>query len=301
MTFRPVALAALFSLASVLPSQAGVIRGTVRESKDGPVIPGARAYSFLPGQENAVQTQAQADQNGVFFLTNVPAGVLTVRVSAPWHDAWSGSVSMGGDADTEKVEAYLTRQAIPGAISGVITFEGGTKPGRHAHVHVKGSVLETTADELGQFTLFGVQVGPQTIEFVALGFDMVTEPVLLEEGRNTVMHVDLGHSLAAGGSGPKPTTMASISDTVGCVRFTVQDTSKVPSRMSSMAERHVTVEILSGDRVVRKLMDWSTIPGPYTVAWDGRDDSGKFVASGNYSYRAKVDQDPPFEGQFVKH
>ena len=125
-------------------------------------------------------------------------------------------------------------------------------------------------------------------------------PVLVEEGRNNVVHVDLGHSLAAGGAGPKPIAMASLGDTVGCVRFIVPDTSKVPSRRSALAQRHVTVEILSGEQVVRKLMDWSTIPGNYTVPWDGRDDTGKLVASGNYNYRAKVDSNPVLEGKFVK-
>jgi hypothetical protein len=300
MTFRPVAWAALLSLVSALPCRAGVIRGTVRESRTGPAIPGANAYSFAPGQTNTVQTQARTDSSGVFYLMNVPAGVVTVRVQAPWHDAWSGTVSMGGESDTERVDAYLTRQPVPGAVSGVITFEGGTKPGRHAHLHVKGTDMESTADEDGQFTLYGVAVGPQTFEFVALGYDVVTMPVLVEEGRNNIVHMDLGHSLAAGGSGPKPTVMASLADTVGCIRFAVEDTSKVPSRRSALAQRHVTVEVLSGDRVVRKLMDWSTVPGSYTVPWDGRDDRGKLVASGNYSYRAKVDSDQVLQGQFAK-
>src|SRR5262249_12783645 len=148
--------------------------------------------------------------------------------------------------------------------------------------------------------LYGVPVGPQTLEFVALGYDVVPMPVMMEEGRNNVVHVDLGHSLAAGGSGPKPLAASSVSDTVGCVRFMVADTSKVPTRMSSFARRQGTVEILSGDKVVRKLMAWATAPGPYTVAWDGRDNDGKAVAAGTYRFRAKGDQDPPIEGEFVK-
>jgi hypothetical protein len=300
MTFRRVALAAFLSLVSALPSGAGVIRGVVLETKSGAPVAGARAYTYVPGQMNVVQTQGVSDSTGVFFLKDVPAGVITVRVQAPWHDPWAGTVSMGGDRDTERVEARLSRVPIPGTLSGVVTFEGGAKPGRHAHIRVKGTELDATADDAGQFVLFGVPVGPQTLEFVALGYDVVPMPALMEEGRNNVIHADLGHSLAAGGSGPKPLAASSISDTVGCVRFTVPDTSKAPSRMSMLSERHVTVEILSGDKVVRKLMDWATAPGAYTVTWDGRDDTGKSVPAGVYHYRAKIDQDTPIEGDFTK-
>lgn len=300
MTFRPVALAALLSLALAVPCGAGVIRGVVLETKSNHPVAGARAYTYVPGQTNTVQGQSVTDSTGVFWLTNVPPGVVTVRVQAAWHDPWAGTVSMGGDADTEKVMASLARVPIPGTLSGLVTFEGGAKPGRHAHVRVKGTDLDGTAGDDGQFTLYGVPVGPQTLEFVALGFDPIPMPVLMEEGRNNVVHADLGHSLAAGGSGPKPVVASSLGDTVGCVRFTVPDTSKSAHLMSSMAERHVTVVILSGDRPVRKLMDWGAIPGAYTVFWDGRDDTGKTVASGTYHYRAKVDQDLMTEGDFVK-
>jgi translation initiation factor IF-1 len=300
MTFRPVALAVLLSLASAPPCGAGVVRGVVLETKSGRPVAGARAYSYVPGQVNTVQTQAMTDTSGVFWLNNVPAGVVTLRVQAPWHDPWAGTVSMGGETDTEKVEARVARVPVPGTISGLITFEGGAKPGRHAHIRVKGTDLDGTADDLGQFAMYGLPVGPQTLEFVALGYDVVPMPVLMEEGRNNVIHADLGHSLVAGGTGPKPTAAVSLADTVGSVRFTVVDTSKTPAHISN-TQRHVTVEILSGDKVVRKLMDWATPPGLYTVTWDGRDDTGKPVSAGTYHYRAKVDQDQPIEGDFIKH
>jgi hypothetical protein len=300
MTFHPVALAALISLAAVLPCQAGVVRGTVVEASSGHPIGNARAYTFLPGQANTVQAQAVTDSTGIFWLTNVPPGTITVRVQAPWHDPWAGTVSMGSESDTERVDAKLNRVPIPGSVSGKVTFEGGTKPGRHAHMRVRGSEVEATADDDGLFAAYGVPVGQQTLEFVALGYEMVSMPVMSEEGRNLVVHPDLGHSLAAGGSGPKPSVPSSVSDTVGCIRFGVRDSSKTTRAMSSLAMRHVTVEILSGDRVVRKLMDWATMPGYYTVVWDGRDDTGKPVPAGTYRYRAQADQDPAFEGQFVK-
>ena len=299
-SFRPVALAAVLSLASAVAGEAGVIRGVVLDAKTGRPLQEARAFTYVPGQTNAVQTQGVSDSDGVFWLSNVPAGSVTVRVSAQWHDPWSGTVSMGGETDTEVVVVRVNRQPIPGIVSGVITADGGKKPGYHAHVALQGTDLDATADSSGQFTLFNAPMGPHTLQVVALGYDMVPVPVVIEEGRTNIVHADLGRSLAAGG-GHSKSSPASSADTVGCVRFTVVDTSKSQNRRTfAVGERHVTVEILSGERVVRKLMDWATTPGLYTVAWNGRDDAGKPVAKGTYRYRAKVDQDAPIEGEIVK-
>jgi translation initiation factor IF-1 len=299
MRFRPVALVALMSLATALPCRAGVVRGVVLESKSGRPLPGARAYTYLPGQANAVSSQAMSDSMGVFWLTNVPAGVITLRVQAAWHEAWTGTVTMGGARDTAKVEAQLVRVPIPGSASGVITFEAGTKPGRHAHVGVKGTEVEATADDSGQYIMYGVPVGPRTLDVVALGYDMIHVPILVEEGRNSVVSIDLGHTILGGGSSAKPGPEVSLADSAAYVRFMVADTAQVQGRMPA-TPRHVKVEILSGDRIVRKLMDWTTVPGPYSVVWDGRDNSGKLVAAGTYRYRTSIDSDPPIEGDIVK-
>jgi len=300
--FRPVALAALavLAMAALAPaSQAGVVRGSVLETNSGRPVKGARAYTFLPGQANTVYSQALGDSAGVFWLARVPPGVITVRVQAPGHDQWAGTVSMGGETDTEKVVVRLNRVAMPGLASGVITAEGGRKPGRLAHIGVKGTSLDAQADSSGQFFLYQIPVGPQTLQFVALGYDPVIVPIVAEEGRNTVVHADLGHSLVAGGPAPKPMPVAALADTVVNLRFDVLDTTTV-RRPGGAPMRHVTIEIRSGERVVRTLMDWDTAPGAYTVAWDGRDDTGKAVPAGSYRFRRTVSPDPPVEGDIVK-
>lgn len=299
-SFRPVALAALSMVALAAVSQAGVVRGVVLETNSGRPVQGARVYSFLPGQANTVYSQTLGDSAGVFWLMKVPAGVITVRVQAPGHDQWAGSVSMGGETDTEKVSVRLNRVAAPGAALGVITAEGGTKPGLHAHVRVKGSDMDALADSSGEFVLYGIPVGPQTLQFVALGYDPVNVPVVAEEGRNLVLHADLGHSLVSGSPAPKPMPVAALADTVVNLRFDVSDTTTVPHVRGAVSVRHVKIEILSGDKLVRKLMDWNTGPGAYTVPWDGRDDTGKVVPAGTYRFRRTISPDPPVEGDIVK-
>ena len=298
--FRPVALAALSIAGFAAASQAGVVRGSVLETGSGRPVQGARAYIFLPGQANTVYSQALGDSAGVFWLAKVPPGVITVRVQAPGHDQWAGTVSMGGETDTETVSVRLNRVAAPGAALGVITTEGGTKPGRLAHVGVKGTTLDAQADTSGQFVLYQVPAGPQTLRFVALGYDPVSVPIVAEEGRNIVVRADLGHSLVAGGPAPKPMPVAALADTVVNLRFDVMDTTTMVRRPGGPPPRHVTLEILSGDRVVRKLMDWDTSPGAYTVPWDGRDDTGKALPAGSYRFRRTVSPDPPVEGDITK-
>jgi len=53
------------------------------------------------------------------------------------------------------------------------------------------------------------------------------------------------------------------------------------------ARTAVTVHDLSG-RLVRVLVHEARKPGRYSVVWDGRDDSGRMVASGIYFYRLKA-------------
>jgi flagellar hook assembly protein FlgD len=41
-------------------------------------------------------------------------------------------------------------------------------------------------------------------------------------------------------------------------------------------------------RLVRTLVNGTQQPGPYPVVWDGRDDAGRGVGSGNYFARLNV-------------
>src|SRR5262245_9376912 len=167
MTLRRATLALLLALAPLFPAEAGVVRGRVLEK--GTEKPINQARAFVVGSTDIVTS----DSTGSFLLRNVPAGLATIRVQAAWQDLWSGSVSLGGQTDTAKVAVRLTRVPAPGTISGLVTFEGGAKPGRHAHVRVISNALESVADDDGLFTLYGVPVGEQTLQVVAMGYDPV--------------------------------------------------------------------------------------------------------------------------------
>src|SRR5262245_15770907 len=293
MTLRRATLALLLALAPLFPAEAGVVRGRVLEKGTEKPIKEARA--FVVGSTDIVVS----DSTGVFWLKNVPAGLATIRVQVAWHDMWSGSISMGGETDTQKVDVHLTRVPAPGTISGLVTFEAGAKAGRHAHVRVLSNALESVADDDGLFTLYGVPIGEQTLQVMAMGYDPVRVNVRSEEARNSVIKVDLGASLLNASAQRIPAPVASAPDTSLSVRFSLPDTSR--SRMASLARmRHVKLEILSADKVVRTLMDWKTIPSDYTVVWDGRDDAGKEAPSGTYRYRLKIDEEAPVEGDLVK-
>jgi flagellar hook assembly protein FlgD len=53
------------------------------------------------------------------------------------------------------------------------------------------------------------------------------------------------------------------------------------------AEAEITVYNVLG-KVVRRLVSQRQYPGEHKVTWDGKDDSGKEVASGIYFCRLKV-------------
>jgi flagellar hook assembly protein FlgD len=41
-------------------------------------------------------------------------------------------------------------------------------------------------------------------------------------------------------------------------------------------------------RLVRRLVDGGVVPGEHSVTWDGRNDAGRRVASGQYYYRLTI-------------
>jgi len=50
------------------------------------------------------------------------------------------------------------------------------------------------------------------------------------------------------------------------------------------------IHIYTGaNQPVKKLGEWKLYPGPYMVAWDGRDSTGKAVAAGAYKLHFRLD------------
>ena len=271
-------------------SHAGVIRARVYDLRTG--LPLRMANAFII----EAKLSAQTDSTGWFVMDRVPSGDPILRVQASWYDAWIDTVHVANASDTVRLQIPLRRVPVPGTLSGLVVSEG--KPVRHAHIRVNGVQLEETSDDDGLFSFYGAPPRPDTLQVSALGFDPVRASFLGEETRNTAIVVDLGRSLLAGGRKTDPVLRNPV-DTVACVRFTLPDTSKVRT-VQSLRRRLVTLDILQGDRPVRKLMWWKTLPSEYTVAWDGRDDAGQALPAGKYRWRLVFDTEPAIEGEISK-
>lgn len=282
---------ALLALLLATSAHAGVIRARVYDAKTG--LPLRMANAFII----EAKLSAQTDSTGWFVMDRVPSGDPILRVQASWYDAWIDTVHVANAGDTVRLQIPLTRVPVPGTLSGLVVSEGG-KPVRHAHIRVNGSEIEETSDDDGLFSFYGVPPRGDTMQVSALGFDPVRVTFLAEETRNTAVMVDLGRSLLAGGRKTDPVLRNPV-DTVACVRFTLPDTSKVRT-VQSLRRRLVTLDILQGDRPVRKLMWWKTLPSDYTVAWDGRDDALQALPAGKYRWRLVFDTQPAIEGEINK-
>lgn len=282
---------ALLALLLATSADAGVIRARVYDAKTG--LPLRMANAFII----EAKLSAQTDSTGWFVMDRVPSGDPILRVQASWYDAWIDTVHVANASDALRLQIPLTRVPVPGTLSGLVISEG-SKPVRHAHIRVNGSEIEETSDDDGLFSFYGAAPRADTMQVSALGFDPVRATFLGEETRNTAVLVDLGRSLLAGGRKADP-VLRNPADTVACVRFNLPDTTKTRT-VQSLRRRLVTLDILQGERPVRKLMWWKTLPSDYLVAWDGRDDAGQAVPAGKYRWRLVFDTQPATFGEITK-
>lgn len=288
MSHRRVAFAVLCLGLAVSPARlhaATAIKGTVTELETGRLIRGATVA--IP--EFNIKTES--DSLGHYVLGGILAGHHVVRATAFFRILWSGDVKVA-DGDTAVFDIAMKRVPPQGGLAGTITADGGKKPVPHAAVNFGTPPLEGRADDQGFFNSPGVDPGPCKMRAGGLGYEPVDFTLPILEGRTTLFTVDLGRSLLEGGPKkrvtPKPSKNAA-ADTLSKFKFLVRD--RMPSAPAGPSRR-VPTEILiytGANQRVRKLGEWKLYPGPYMVAWDGRDSTGKAAAAGQYKLHFRLD------------
>jgi TonB-linked SusC/RagA family outer membrane protein len=143
-----------------------IVTGLVEDASTHAPIPGATV------KVNGIAAEVTTDEQGFFVLSGLPAGELTIQVTAPGHDP--AAVPMAFERGSVRVALNVTGQAPaaePGApaaaatrkVTGVVTEKGTGKPVVAAMVQLKGTQTAVFTENDGSFSI-DVPVGPVALE-----------------------------------------------------------------------------------------------------------------------------------------
>ncbi len=218
-----LALAAGLALApSALCAQDARLMGTVFDSTRNQPLAGARVV--LLGSPLFALT----NEDGRFFIPNVPAGVYAVVFRHPRLDSLGITADYvnvrlepGGATDlllripaqaagagsprpqAQAAQApppaaspppqqqHAARAAAPAVLVGTVTDAGTGRPLTGAVVTINGTSLRIVSDARGRFVLFGVPTGTQALQVEMLGYQERIAPVEPQAGRTLEVTVPI--------------------------------------------------------------------------------------------------------------
>lgn len=253
------------------------------------------------------------DSAGVYRLEGVPAGGQAVRAETAGFIPVTRSVEVSPGRTAElDFELDAVKPRPSGRLGGRVTHDGGAAPLPRVYVSRVAVENATRADSAGVFLIPSVPPGWHPMRAVALGYDEVRFRALVEDGKTTLVTLDMGRSLAAPPAGAGGGERAAAASSPGGhvpVRALADSAGAPPQRAGHpspgeieiafevppgpgplQGDREVTLEILDADgRTVRRLVEWPLAPGAYLAGWDGADGGGSGVPAGFYTVRLTVE------------
>lgn len=193
---RSVALASAVTLALALPLGSvttavaasgstdptmATLDGKVTNQK-GDVIKGAAVAAQDASQK---QYTATTDANGAFSLDQLPAGTMSVTITADgYKNLTRKSVTLKA-GKTTKLSLKLT--AATGTLQGKLVELGTSQPVAGAAVAVAGTTVQVQSTAEGSFTIENIADGTITINITANGYKPMTHKLRIHGG-HTASH-----------------------------------------------------------------------------------------------------------------
>jgi hypothetical protein len=166
-----------------------LIEGTIVDSK-GNFVPdaGVEVTSLMETLKTTflTSTHYQLSGNARFY-----SDAWTVTASARGYDALSVTLKLPNGAHV--VQNFVLQQAAPGAVTGVVTDDGGTGLAR-SHVWIGSSTgpFATVSDVNGKYTLANVPPGPAQVTASHGSLYLPsTSAIIVPEGRTTLCDIAL--------------------------------------------------------------------------------------------------------------
>jgi hypothetical protein len=164
------------------PPNYGLVRGTVREASNGPIVAGATVTAMPAG------LTVKTDLEGRFAFA-LPAGTSTLAVSAYAFESSTTSISVALDSDQT---VSLTLRRLPtGTLSGVVRDGSGVGQAS-AEIYVLGTPHRATTDASGAYTIAAVPEGSYTVRAARPGLAASAAAVALPRGKTTKQDFTLG-------------------------------------------------------------------------------------------------------------
>lgn len=298
--------------AKASPNATGEIVGVVMSRDTGTPLAGV-AVTMAQSALSAITAS-----DGTFTLRAIPSGRYLLQARLEGLEPRDDSVTVIAGQTSRSTLQMRRPNPLPdtweqdhASIVGRVTARGGAEVVRHAHVRFSEGVSEDVlTDVKGFFYLRDLPPGRHELSIGAMGYDPGAASVLVDQRHSTIVLIDLGSSLTAGGASgeraPSPATdPASYRPLADPAPPPADgDPPAGPGEIRFLVARNkgealwpaVSLEVRdASDQLVRRLVTWELAPGRYKIFWDGADDAGRKVVAGTYRYRLRVGEEQPEE------
>jgi TonB-dependent starch-binding outer membrane protein SusC len=190
----------------VAPPPERIVSGVVKDGATGAPIAGAKV------QVGGTEIVTTTDENGLFLISGVPAGEVSIQVTAAEHETSAVAATSDRSSFAIALQPSVAPEPTPTptpvpvsgkrSIAGRVTEADTNEPVIGATVTVKGTNIAAITDETGAFTVADVE-GPVTLVVQNVGYADQTIVLGAEErGANVQMALSEGEQIFIEGRAP---------------------------------------------------------------------------------------------------
>ncbi len=174
---------------ALVPNPA-LISGRVTDFDGNPIT---TANVKVINTNNVVLGSAAADVNGIYQISNLPAGTFSILVTAPGYANVIGGITLTRGEAVNDVNFMLTSN--PGSISGLITSLQDSEPLEGVTVNVLNAIGTTirsvVTDSGGRYVVTGLSEGSYTVIAGKTGFSSSSVGAIITSGEVTTANLVL--------------------------------------------------------------------------------------------------------------
>jgi len=168
------------------PVNYGIVRGTVREAPNGPIIAGA-TVTVQPASMTV-----KSGRDGRFAFAVPAGGNATITVSKFAFETTSKTVTVALNSD--QTVNFAIKRLPAGTLSGTVRMTGGAILGG-AEVEILGTSLRASASAQGVYTISGVPEGTYSVRAANPGFAAQSATINVPRGKTTTQDFSLGSTV----------------------------------------------------------------------------------------------------------
>lgn len=166
-----------------------IVRGTVSEAPNGPIVPGVAVVQSPPG---GASTHSYSD--GRYAIAVTPGAAVTLQTSLFGYDPLVKTVA--APAGSDQTLALKIRRSDAGSVTGVVRRASDQAPLREAEIQILGTPLTAMSDAAGVYTISSVPVGTYSVRCLCPGQVPTMGTVTVTKGKSSALGFSLASALA---------------------------------------------------------------------------------------------------------